>query len=82
MNFHEVPKNFYPVNIVVMEWIVMVIVAIAMNNLFSLVASIPHFTLPVVMVVHVSWISLTLCVAVHVRNDGFQVGHFDMVIPT
>ena len=83
MTFHEVPKNDDPLNVSLMERVVMCPISIAMNNLLALVTSRPLNTVPPIAgAIHMCWIVLACHVAVHMSEDICQMIHLDVIVET
>ena len=82
MDFHKVPENLDPLDVPVVEGVVVSIVGVALDHLLAIVTSRPQLTHPPVTPVHVGGVLPGLGVTVHVLSDPGDVVHLDMVIPT
>ena len=81
MVFHKVPENLDPLDVPVVEGVVVSIVGVALDHLLAIVTSRPQLTHPPMAPVHVGGVLLGLGVTVHVLSDPGDVVHLDMVIP-
>ena len=81
MDFHEVPENLDPLDVPVVEGVVVTIVCVALDPLLAPVTVAPQLTHPAVTAVHVGGVLPGHGVAVHVLSDLGDVVHLDVVIP-
>ena len=81
MDFHKVPENLDPLDVPVVEGVVVSIVRVALDNLLAIVTACPQLTHPAVAAVHVGGVLPRLRVTVHVLSDPGDVVHLDVVIP-
>ena len=81
MDFHKVPENLDPLDVPVVEGVVVSIVRVALDHLLAIVAPCPQLTHPPVTAVHVGGVLPGLGVTVHVLSDPSDVVHLDVVIP-
>ena len=82
MGFHKVPENLNPLDVSVVEGVVVTIVSITLDHLLALVTPSPQLTHPAMAAIHVGWVLPGLWVTVHVLRDLGDVVHLDVVIPT
>ena len=81
MRFHKVPENLDPLDVSVVEGVVVTIVSVALDHLLALVTSRPQPAHPAVAAIHVGGVLPGLRVTVHVLSDLGDVVHLDVVIP-
>ena len=81
MGFHKVPENLDPLDVSVVEGVVVTIVSIALDHLLPLVTPSPQVTYPAIHPIHVGGVFPGLGVTVHVGDDLSEVRHLDVVIP-
>ena len=81
MDFHKVPENLDPLDVPVVEGVVVAIVGVALDHLLVIVTTCPQLTHPPMTPVHVGGVLPGLRVTVHMLSDPGDVVHLDMVIP-
>ena len=80
VTLHEVPQYTDPLNVSVMEGVVVGPVTIALYHLLALVTPGPQLAVEPVVAVHVGGVREALGVTVHVLEDLVEMDHLDMIV--